>query len=234
MTEWSDPTGGPVDSGMGSGLVVARAIHDNLTAAEVNAWHYWWLVDRDDTPPSRGALLSEGVITRRAYVTGQYSRFVRPGSRRIRLSTANPQGGVLASAFLRETGTDLVVVAINENDAPAAQSFDFFGADVSDLVPYVTNDDVFLEEQAPIPGGVSASYELSPRSVTTFVGSVTMDETAEANPACSSVMPEEESTSTGCSCRHAGRSRIPGGAPVWLALLGGGTVLRRARATRRS
>jgi glucuronoarabinoxylan endo-1,4-beta-xylanase len=231
MTEWSDPTGGGPDAGMGSGLVVARAIHENLTIAEVNAWHYWWLIERGDTPPTKGALLSEDVVTRRAYVTGQYSRFVRPGSRRIRLSTGSPQNGVLVSAYLRETGTDLVLVAVNENDAPAAQSFDFFGAEVSELVPYVTNDDVTLEEEAAIQGGFSASYELSPRSVTTFVGSVTIDESAVVNPACSSVMPEEESTSTGCSCRHAGRSRAPGGLLLLLALLGGGTALRRARAT---
>lgn len=234
MTEWSDPTGGPVDSGMSSGLVVARAIHENLTVAEVNAWHYWWLVDRDDTPPSRGALLSEGVVTRRAYVTGQYSRFVRPGSRRIRLSTGTPQTSVRVSAFLRETGTDLAIVAINESEAPAVQSFDFFGAEVGGLVPYVTNDDVTLEEQPPIEAGFSASYELSPRSVTTFVGTVTIDEAAVVNPACSSVMPEEESTSSGCSCRQAGQPGAPGGSLVLLALLAGGAARRRTRATLRS
>jgi glucuronoarabinoxylan endo-1,4-beta-xylanase len=206
MTEWSDPTRGAVDSGMDSGLVVARAIHDNLTVAEVNAWHYWWLVDRDDTPPSRGALLSEGVITRRAYVTGQFSRFVRPGSRRIRVSPAS-QGDVRVSAFLRETGTELIVVAINEAAAPVSQTFDFTGAEVSDLVPYVTNDAVTLEEQPAVPGSVSVSYELSPRSVTTFVAPVTVDGAAAANPACSRVLPQEESDSTGCSCRHVGGTR---------------------------
>ena len=50
-----------------------------------------------------------------------------------------------------------------------AQTFDFSGAEVSDLVPYVTNDAVTLEDQPAVRGGVSVSYELSPRSVTTFV-----------------------------------------------------------------
>jgi glucuronoarabinoxylan endo-1,4-beta-xylanase len=230
MTEWSDPTRGPVDSGMDSGLVVARAIHDNLTIAEVNAWHYWWLVDRDDTPPSRGALLSEGVITRRAYVTGQFSRFVRPGSRRIR-GSGGIQGDVRVSAFLRETGSDLVVVAINESTTPVTQTFDFSGAEVSDLVPYVTNADVTLEEQPAVAGAPLVSYELSPRSVTTFVAPVTITADAPVNPECEvvaprRVQPEEESTASGCSCRQAGEKR---GAPWGTVLLALSLVVRRWR-----
>ena len=135
------------------------------------------------------------------------------------------------SAFLRETGSELAIVAVNETDAPVVQSFDFFGAEVGELVPYVTNDDVVLEEQPPVEAGFAASYELSPRSVTTFVGSVTVDEATIENPACSTVMPEEESTSTGCSCRQAGQPGAPVGSFLLLALLGGGFALRRARAT---
>jgi glucuronoarabinoxylan endo-1,4-beta-xylanase len=231
MTEWSDPTMGAVDSGMDSGLVVARAIHDNLTIAEVNAWHYWWLVDRDDTPPSRGALLSEGVITRRAYVTGQFSRFVRPGSRRLRIS-GSTQSDLRVSAFLRETGNELVIVAINESTTPVPQSFDLTGAEVSELVPYVTNDDVVLEEQPAVAGGALVSVELSPRSVTTFVGPVAMTEGALANPACSRVLPEEESNQSGCSCRQAGEKRDSAAWRAAFVLLFGVFVARRRRLPR--
>jgi ribosome-associated toxin RatA of RatAB toxin-antitoxin module len=70
---------------------------------------------------------------------------------------------------------------------PVAQTFDFAGAEDSELVPDVTNDAVILEEQPAVPGGVSVSYELSPRSVTTFVARVTVDEAAVASPACSPV-----------------------------------------------
>jgi MYXO-CTERM domain-containing protein len=194
----------------------------------VNAWHYWWLIERSDTPPGKGGLLSEDVITRRAYVTGQYSRFVRPGSRRIHLSRESLQSGVYASAFLRESGSDFVLVVVNENDAPVVQSFDFEGAEVSDLVPYVTNDSVALEEQSPVSAGTAIRYEFSPRSVTTFQGPVTVFDGALPSRPCSSLLSEEESTSTACSCRVAGGTRAPG-APLALFALAGAAFVRRAR-----
>jgi glucuronoarabinoxylan endo-1,4-beta-xylanase len=228
MTEWSDPTRGGPDPGMTSGLVVARAIHENLTVGEVNAWHYWWLIERSDTPPGKGALISEDAITRRGYVTGQYSRFVRPGSTRIRLANESPQPGVFASAYLRESGSDLVLVVINENDTPTDQTIDFEGAEVSDLVPSDTNDSVVLEEQPPVTTGAELRYELSPRSVTTFQGPVTISQSALADRSCYPLVPQEESTSTGCSCRVMGRPRAPA-VPLALVTLLGATLLRRVR-----
>jgi glucuronoarabinoxylan endo-1,4-beta-xylanase len=228
MTEWSDSTAGGPDAGMGSGLVVARAIHDNLTVAEVNAWHYWWLLERTDTAPARGGLLSNDELTRRAYVTGQWSRFVRPGSRRIRMSSSDPQPGVRTSAFLRD-GSELVLVAINENTTSVTQSFDFQGAEVGELAAYVTNDELALEEQPSIPGGPFATAELSARSVTTFTAPVTIDTQALSTEACARpqrVITHAESTDTGCSCRQANGSR---GSVTWLALsvLVGALGLRR-------
>jgi glucuronoarabinoxylan endo-1,4-beta-xylanase len=209
MTEWSDPTGDGPDAGMDSGLVVARAIHENLTVAEVNAWHYWWITERGDTAPGRGGLMSQDAITRRGYVTGQFSRFVRPGSRRVRLSVESPRLGVLASAYLRETGSELVLVIVNENAEGVTQSFDFTGAEVGDLTPYVTNDDVALEAGPAVPGGTEVTLELAPRSVTTFTAPVVVDPAASVVEACSRVVPPEESDATGCACRLTGPGRAP-------------------------
>jgi hypothetical protein len=51
--------------------------------------------------------------------------------------------------------------------------------------------------------------------VTTFVAPVTVDGVAAANPACSRVLPQEESDSTGCSCRHVGGAR---GGAAWVVM----------------
>ncbi|HVR19038.1 MAG TPA: glycoside hydrolase [Polyangiaceae bacterium] len=234
MTEWSDPTGEGPDAGMTSGLVVARAIHDNLTVAEVNAWHYWWLVERSDTEAGRGGLIGEDVVTRRAYVVGQYSHFVRPGSTRVRLSSPSPQRGVFASAFVGSSGDELTLVVINENATPVTQAFDFTGAELSELDATVTNDELALEAQGSVPGGGAATLELSPRSVTTFTGSVSPSSDATTNPACAHVLPRviapEESDATGCSCRQAGRSPASRASVAFVGLLGVMAAFRRARA----
>jgi glucuronoarabinoxylan endo-1,4-beta-xylanase len=233
MTEWSDPTGEGPDAGMTSALVVARAIHDNLTVAEVNAWHYWWLIERSDTQPGRGGLIGEDEVTRRAYVVGQYSRFVRPGATRVRLSSPSPQRGVFASAFLGGTGVALTLVVINENLSPVSQAFDLTGAEVSELDATVTNDELALEAQGSVPGGVAVTLELSPRSVTTFTGTITPSSDVIANPACSHVaprvLPPEESDATGCSCRQAERSPGSRASLVLVGLLGVTAAFRRTR-----
>lgn len=233
MTEWSDKTVHSDASGMASGLVVAQAVHENLTIAEVNAWHYWWLVDVDqENPNGNSALIEAGNIVRRAYVIGQWSRFVRPGSTRLWVSHPSPQPGVFVTAFLRETGSDLVVVAVNKNDFSTTQSFGFDGADLGELTPWVTNDDVLLEEQPAVAGGASVSYELSPRSVTTFVGSANLISGATPVEGCSSVLPEKRSTESGCSCRQAGQARNRSALVLALAALSVVSLRRFARRSR--
>ena len=227
MTEWSDETNdNQPDAGMDSGLVVAREIHDSLTVAEVNAFHYWWLLERDDTPPGKSSLVSQNEVTRRAYVMGQYAHFVRPGSVQVALSAWGPQPGVFASAYLRN-GAELVLVVINVNDHAVTQTFDFAGADVGELTPTVTNDEVALEPAPAVPGGPTATLELSSRSVTTFTSPVS-NVGPTPSKACSRVLPEERSDATGCSCRQAGQ-RPTAGAPFALVALLGVLSARRSR-----
>jgi glucuronoarabinoxylan endo-1,4-beta-xylanase len=70
------------DGSMKDGLSWASKIHTYLTVAEVNAWHWWFL--------SNGRVYGNGTdnsaltdinlnYPKRAYVTGQWSKFVRPG-----------------------------------------------------------------------------------------------------------------------------------------------------------
>jgi glucuronoarabinoxylan endo-1,4-beta-xylanase len=57
-TEVSDQ--GAYDTGMGSAIRVARTIHEHLTVAQVNAWHYWWLLPRTDVATTDNASLVVG------------------------------------------------------------------------------------------------------------------------------------------------------------------------------
>jgi O-glycosyl hydrolase len=117
------------DLGMATALYVARVVHADLTVADAAAWH-WWLavspydykdglvyIDRSRT----GGAIHESKLL---WALGNFSRFVRPGMRRIEversdgLPTAEAIGGVLVSAF-RDPATDTtVVVVVNQEGDP--------------------------------------------------------------------------------------------------------------------
>lgn len=114
QTEISDPQQDTPDTGMASALRVAEMMHDDLTIAQVTAWHYWWLHARGDVDDTNAALSDRDFeLTKRAYVMGQYSKFVRPGFRRV--SVTVPSGsGLLATAYTSRDESSLVLVFIHE------------------------------------------------------------------------------------------------------------------------
>jgi glucuronoarabinoxylan endo-1,4-beta-xylanase len=159
------------DPGIDSGLRVAKLIHDHLVNGEVNAWHYWWLKPRTDTPPDNGALTTaDGHLARRAYALGNWSRFVRPGFVRID-ATSNPQTWVYVSAFADPASGRVVIVAINQASVDLAQVFSIPDPVLADATPWITSADLALAPADPVPVvNAGFTYTLPKRSVTTFVG----------------------------------------------------------------
>jgi glucuronoarabinoxylan endo-1,4-beta-xylanase len=229
-----DPDGLPYDPGMGSGLKVARKLYEDLVVRSVNAWHYWWLAPRGDQGPTNGALTDGTALTRRAYVMGNYSRFVRPGFVRVE-ATGSPLTHVLIAAFRDDPATRLVIVATNGLGTAHTQRFLLDGAELGSVSPWITSDELALEEQPaePIVDG-AFTFTLPARSVTTFVAD--LGEVYEPEPEPEQpwrVPPREVSNESGCSCEVAGRRQAANGA---LAAFLGLTALagsRRRRATSR-
>jgi glucuronoarabinoxylan endo-1,4-beta-xylanase len=171
------------DPGMGSGLWVAQQIHAELVNANVNAWHYWWIYPQ---APDNGALWSrppEGgapLPSKRLYVMGNFSRFVRPGFYRVNATPSTPNG-VLTSAYYDPASSSVVIVAINQDACPMQQTFQFQGATTDSWTSWVTSDTESLDTPHPIAGGDPITTTLPAQSVTTFVGTVTS--IADAGPA---------------------------------------------------
>lgn len=170
VTELDDGSQG-VDRTMTSGLRVADLIHEHLTVAGVNAWHYWWIAPRGDLPvTTNDALLDDQGLTRRAHVLGNWSKFVRPGFFRVE-ATAEPQRGVRMTAFRNPDGTQAVIVLINHLFEEREQRISLSA--VNELTPFVTTDDAPLAEGAPLfPADGGFSVRLPALSVTTLVGGV--------------------------------------------------------------
>ena len=167
-TEMSVSTPG---NGIASGLAVAQSVHDHLTIANVNAWHYWWITDSDN-PTQPYALIEGGVVTKRLWVMGNYSKFVRPGSYRIAAATASGGAaqGVQTSAYRNEAAGTLIIVCVNASSQTVRQPFTLADLRVDAVTPWVTSDSLDLAAQTSLAGGMTFTYDLPPQSVTTLVG----------------------------------------------------------------
>jgi glucuronoarabinoxylan endo-1,4-beta-xylanase len=168
QTEISDDDVKVADAGIDSGLRVAAMMHDDLVSGGVSAWHYWWLVPGSD---DNGGLVMKttNMLATRAWVMGNWSRFVRPGFVRVAV-TPLAQSYVHLSAF-KNTDGRMVVVAVNQGYANVAQDFTIAGGTVAQLTPWVTSATQKLAAQAAVQVADGAfSVMLPARSVTSLVG----------------------------------------------------------------
>ena len=93
---------------MTSAITMLRMIHDHMTVANMNAWHWWALMDTDnpiaDQARQNPALIQAGVTFKRANALGNFAKFVRPGMVRVG-ATSRPATDILVSAYRDDTGS---------------------------------------------------------------------------------------------------------------------------------
>ena len=155
------------DGSMTNAMYWANRIHLYMTAAQVNAWHYWWLVPAN--PDNEGLTDTAGNPTKRMYVLGNYSRFVRPGYYRIGVSN---NAFTSISAYKDTNSSSFAIVAINSGFTTVTQIFNLanFPA-VGSVTPWITSGNLSLASQSAVSlVGSSFSYALPALSVVTFVG----------------------------------------------------------------
>ncbi|HVZ80916.1 MAG TPA: hypothetical protein VHE12_08965 [bacterium] len=147
---------------MPGALQEAGWIHHSLVTANMNAFHYWWLVD----------LISNNALDIKAFVLGNYSKFIRPGYYRMG-ATEVPSSGVSVSAFKNNNTNSpqtIVFVAINGNGSAVNQTFNLNGVNVSSVTPWLTNSGNNLVRQSSVAvSGNSFTYSLPGSSVVSFV-----------------------------------------------------------------
>ena len=149
----------------------AGLIDDRLVNANVNAYLYWALLA--GTSDNEGLETTGGAIAQRAYVFGQYSRFVRPDYFRID-ATHTPQSGVSVSAYQNTSTGTLVIIATNYTASAKSQAFSIVNAPgFTAVTPYVTSSSLSLAAQSSVTiSSNSFTYSLPASSVTTFVGTM--------------------------------------------------------------
>jgi glucuronoarabinoxylan endo-1,4-beta-xylanase len=168
-TEIYDTVNTTPDTGMPSALRIAKLIHDAMTIASMNAWHYWWVYPAS---ADNGALwdFNTKQATKRMWVEGNYARFVRPGFMRVG-TTGTAPSGVLVSAYTNPTDGTVAIVAINNNTSATPLSLFISGAAPCSVTPWVTSSSDTLASKTAAPVAKSrVSVMLGAQSVTTLVG----------------------------------------------------------------
>jgi glucuronoarabinoxylan endo-1,4-beta-xylanase len=161
--------GDPTGDGIASALLMAKEMHIDLTVVNLNAWHIWWLYNAS----GNGGFLYDTttkVWSKRLWVLGNFSRFVRPGFKRVATSGISPSG-VLLSAYTNPVDGTVALVAINNNTSAANLSVFIAGAAPCSMTPYVTSEgDSLASKPAISVSGSRFSVSLGAQSVSTFVG----------------------------------------------------------------
>jgi O-glycosyl hydrolase len=165
-TEYSDYSN--LDTSMTSGLSYAMSIHKCFVTANMNAYHFWWLINNNTD--NEGLCDSSGNPCKRLYTMGNYSKFIRPGFVRIG-ATASPATNINSSAYMDPGTGKFVVIAINQNTSTSSQSFTFNGITATTVTPWLTdvNNNLVAQTAVAVTNG-SFTYTLPAQSVLSFVG----------------------------------------------------------------
>jgi glucuronoarabinoxylan endo-1,4-beta-xylanase len=152
----------------------AVKIHSYLAAARVNAFVWWFLSDmlEHGNGTDNSALTDiKGNIPKRAYVTGNWSKFVRPGWQRVDVTN---NGSLLVTAFQSADRSQSAVVVVNSGSTARNQVFEVSTQMGTSVTPWITSSKQSLARQTPLTvSGGSLTYTIPANSVVTLVGSTT-------------------------------------------------------------
>ena len=154
------------DTSIANAVGWAKKIHDFMTVAEVNAWHFWWLIPYQG---NGGLCDTNSVPTLRMYTIGQFSRFVRPGYCRMGVTNS---GSLYVSAYKDTNSPAFAIVAINDNASSSElRTFNLASFAATNLIPWITSGSQTLAQQTPVTViNSSFSYTIPAMSVVTFAG----------------------------------------------------------------
>jgi O-glycosyl hydrolase len=166
MTEYCQMEHGH-DLSIEGGLHLANVMHDDLVEAGVVSWQWWLGVFSGGY---KDALIyahpetQEIEPTRRLWVMGNYSRFVRPGAVRVGVEhEGNPD--LRVSSFLAADGASLAVVIIN-NGAETVIQPQIKGGAIASMQAFVTSAQ---QDLSPVRDVAPYQVRLPAQSVTTLV-----------------------------------------------------------------
>ena len=160
------------DPGMDAALKIAGLMHNDVVRGGAAAWIYCFVIFNRDFPGSMGVLSPASatgglVVPKRFWAMAHYSRFVRPGWKRIGVDgSALPN-----SAFVSPERDRVAIVAVNPGGNERSATYNLGDWVVSSVERYVTSQDANLAPSPLQPAERNTlTVSLPPRSITTIVG----------------------------------------------------------------
>jgi len=158
------------DGSISDALGWASTIHQFLTVSQVNAFVWFFLSDEQfQGYGSDNAALTDisGNIPLRAFATGNWSKFVRPGWHRVGVTNSSP---LLVTAFTDPSGTQSAIVVVNtSSSAVSGQVFSVGNQLGTTVTPWITSSTMSLASQSPVSISSGAfTYTIPASSIVTF------------------------------------------------------------------
>jgi len=164
MTEVYHPNSNSSADTWPEALDVARHVHSAMADAEFQMY-VWWYIRRSYSP-----MKEDGTISKRGYMMAHFSKFVRPGYRRVEV-TKTPNTNVYVSSYKGDN--KVVIVAVNMGTSAVNQDFTINNGTVSSVELWRTSSNQNMAKQSNINlNNGSFTTSLPAQSVTTFVGSL--------------------------------------------------------------
>jgi glucuronoarabinoxylan endo-1,4-beta-xylanase len=161
-------TNGEWCPGIADAMMYADIIDYNIAVAGESAWNFWGMVafrivDNEELQ------IKNGATATRAYVIGNYAKYVRPGFVRISATHA-PQNNVTVSAYKNpSTSTAFAIVATNQNTSSVTQTFSLTGLSPKTVTPTITSTSQSLVDLPAVTvSGGTFVYTLPAQSIITF------------------------------------------------------------------
>jgi len=164
------------DQTIESAVATAQQIQTCLTVGNMSAYIWWKTIGN-----ANGLLDASGTLQHRAYVMGQFSRFVRPGD--VRVDVPTNDSSLAITAFKSASTGAVTIVAVNNTAVPITQTFTVRGTSTPSLTPWVTSatESLAVHAAVPVTNGAFA-YTIPATTVVTFVGEAPATPVITAGP----------------------------------------------------
>jgi O-glycosyl hydrolase len=171
-------------------LYMGKLIYCDLNYGNMSGWSYWtafaqerysqknrfYLIrmnaQGDSGEESYGDIKNGGTLTadKNLWVLGNYSRFIRPGYKRVAVDGADEMNDLMGSSWLSPDGNTLVTVLVNMNRTSRNISLSLADKSIESIKTYLTNK---INNLRLTPALSDASnMEIPARSVVTVVATL--------------------------------------------------------------